>query len=30
VRMSADQFAVLVEEARSDRLDQAMAAAVRT
>ena len=30
VQMSADQFAVLIEEARSGRLDQAMAAAVRT
>ena len=29
VQMSADQFAVLIEEARSGRLDQAMAAAVR-
>ena len=29
VQMSADQFAVLIEEARSGRLDQAMAEAAR-
>ena len=30
VQMSADQFAVLIEEARSGRLDQALAEAFRT